>query len=316
MTIARSARWVTSSPIIGLFIILFFLLLFASLVSSAFLSVDNFQNIIRNIVVIGIISMGMTAVLIAGEVDLSVGSVMAFSAMTGVILLEGNASFPVITLTLLAGIIAGFVNGIGITLFRVPSLIMTLGMLAIARALGNLVSGGQTSYPSGLAFYSFLGRGVWFGVPISILVFAGVVLLSLYIFRVSKLGPVFYAVGANQTAAILSGVNVFKVKLFAFMFSGFCAALAGIIHSARLGQINPSMGQGFELTAIAVAVLGGASLFGGKGTVEGTLIAALIFGVLYNIFNLIGISGHIQLVFVALIIVMMAYFHGLMERRS
>ncbi|MEX1058272.1 MAG: ABC transporter permease [Natronospirillum sp.] len=316
MTVARATRWFTASPIISLIAIFLILTLIASLISPVFFSADNFQNIIRNMAVVGIIAMGMTAVLIAGEVDLSVGSVMAFAAMVGATLVDGDASTPVIAVTLLSGIFVGLVNGIGVAVFRVPSLIMTLGMLAIARALGNLVSGGQSTYPSNLAGYVFLGRGLWFGIPVAILMFAAVVLISYYVLRLSKLGPALYAVGANSKAATLSGISAIKVKLFAFVFSGFCAALAGIIQSARLGQINPAMGQGFELTAIAVAVLGGASLFGGKGTVEGTLTAALIFGVLYNMFNLIGISGHIQLVFVALIIVVMAYLHGLRERTA
>lgn len=316
MTVARATRWFSSSPIISLIAIFFLLTLVASLISPVFFTPENFQNIIRNMAVVGIIAMGMTTVLIAGEVDLSVGSAMAFTAMLGATLVDGGASAPVILVTLLAGVLVGLVNGVGVAVFRVPSLIMTLGMLAIARALGNLVSGGQSTYPNDLTGYVFLGRGLWFGIPVAILVFVGVVLISFYVLRLSKLGPALYAVGANPKAATLSGISSIKVKLFAFVFSGFCAALAGIIQSARLGQINPAMGQGFELTAIAVAVLGGASLFGGKGTVEGTLTAALIFGVLYNMFNLIGISGHIQLVFVALIIVIMAYLHGLRERTA
>lgn len=316
MTVANATRWFSSSPIISLIAIFLVLVMAASLISPAFLSADNLQNIIRNMAVVGIIAMGMTTVLIAGEVDLSVGSVMAFASMFGATLLDGGSSWPVILLTLGAGLAVGLVNGIGVAVFRVPSLIMTLGMLAIARSLGNLVSGGQSSYPSSLEGYMFLGRGTVAGIPVAILVFAGVVLITFYMLRLSKLGPALYAVGANAKAARLSGLNATKVKLMAFIFCGFCAALAGIIQSARLGQINPAMGQGFELTAIAVAVLGGASLFGGKGTVEGTLTAALIFGVLYNMFNLIGISGHIQLVFVALIIVVMAYLHGLRERAA
>lgn len=316
MTVANATRWFTSSPIISLIAIFLILSLIAGLISPAFLSVDNFQNIIRNMAVIGIIAMGMTTVLIAGEVDLSVGSVMAFSAMVGAAMMDWGASTSVIAAALAAGGLAGLVNGLGVTIFRVPSLIMTLGMLAIARSLGNIVSGGQSSYPSGLTGFMYLGRGSVMGIPVAILVFAGVVLFSYYVLRMSKLGPALYAVGANQKAAALSGISTIKVKLFAFVFSGFCAALAGILLSSRLGQINPSMGQGFELTAIAVAVLGGASLFGGKGSVEGTLTAALIFGVLYNLFNLVGISGHIQLVFVALIIIFMAYLHGLRERKS
>jgi len=314
MTVASAKRWFTSNSIISLISIFLLISLLASLISPVFFSADNFQNIIRNMAVVGIIAMGMTTVLIAGEVDLSVGSTMAFSAMVGATLMGGGASIPVIAATLTAGMLIGLVNGLGVSVFRVPSLIMTLGMLALARSLGNLVSGGQSSYPSSLTGFMFLGRGSAMGIPVAILVFAGVVVFSYYMLTLSKMGPALYAVGANQKAATLSGISAIKVKLFVFVFSGFCAALAGMVQSARLGQINPSMGQGFELTAIAVAVLGGASLFGGKGTVEGTLTAALIFGVLYNIFNLVGISGHIQLVFVALIIVAMAYLHGLRER--
>jgi len=316
MTTVSVTRWFSSSSIITLIAIFLLISLIASLISPVFFNADNFQSIVRNMTVVGIMAIGMTTVLIAGEVDLSVGSTMAFSAMVGAALMDGGASGPVIAATLAAGMLVGLVNGIGVSVFRVPSLIMTLGMLALARSLGNIISGGQSSYPSDLSGFMFLGRGSIMGMPVAILVFAGVVAFSYYMLTLSKLGPALYAVGANQKAAILSGISAIKVKLFAFVFSGFCAALAGIVLSARLGQINPSMGEGFELDAIAVAVLGGASLFGGKGTVEGTLTAALIFGVLYNIFNLVGVSGHIQLVFVALIIVVMAYLHGLGERAA
>jgi len=316
MIIANVKRFFSANPIVSLLGILVLILFIASMISPVFFGTENFQNIIRNMAVVGIVAMGMTTVLIAGEIDLSVGSTMAFSAVVGATLMEVDATLPVILATLAAGVFVGLINGLGVSVLRVPSLIMTLGMLAIGRSLGNLISGGQSSYPSNLEGFMFLGRGSIMGIPVAILVFVAVVVFSYYMLALSKLGPALYAVGANKKAATLSGISSIKVKLSAFVFSGFCAALAGIVQSARLGQINPSMGQGFELTAIAVAVLGGASLFGGKGTVLGTLTAAMIFGVLYNIFNLVGISGHIQLVFVALIIVLMAYLYGLQERTS
>ena len=294
------------------FLMLFFgLILTASLISPAFLTYDNLQNVIRAITVIGIISLGMTLVMIAGEIDLSVGSVAAFAGMAGAQFVDGDSSTIVILVTLGAGILAGLVNGIGIAIFGVSSLIMTLGTLAIARALGNVISRGQASYPTNLEFYMFLARGKILGLPVPIIIFILAVAGVWMLVRFFAFGRKLYAVGSNPVAARLSGINVRWIKVQVFTLSGLFAAIANLLQSGRLGQIDPAMGGGYELTAIAIAVLGGASLFGGRGTIEGTLIAALIIGVMNNLLNLLGISIYIQQVVVAGIIVSIVYLNGL-----
>ena len=294
-----------------------FLMLFAglfvtaSLISPAFLTFDNLQNVIRAITVIGIISLGMTLVMIVGEIDLSVGSVAAFAGMVGAQFVDSDSSSLVILITLGAGLLAGVVNGIGVAVFGVSSLIMTLGTLAIARALGNVVSRGQAAYPTNLESYMFLARGKVFGMPVPIIIFALAVAVVWALVRYFSFGRKLYAVGANLKAAGLSGINTRLVKIQVFALSGLFAGVANILQSGRLGQIDPAMGSGYELTAIAIAVLGGASLFGGRGTIEGTLIAALIIGVLNNLLNLLGISIYIQQVVVAVIIVLTVYLNNL-----
>ncbi len=287
----------------------------ASLVSPAFLTFDNLQNVIRAITVIGVISLGMTLVMIAGEIDLSVGSVAAFAGMAGAQFVDGDSSLVVIAVTLGAGLLAGLFNGIGVAVFGVSSLIMTLGTLAIARALGNVISRGQAAYPTNLDFYMFVARGKVFAVPVPIIIFLLAVFAVWAMVRFTPFGRKLYAVGSNTRAARLSGINTELVKIKVFALSGLFAGIANLLQSGRLGQIDPAMGSGYELTAIAIAVLGGASLFGGRGTIEGTLIAALIIGVLNNLLNLLGISIYIQQVVVAVIIVSIVYLNGLKAGR-
>lgn len=309
--LALRHRFRLDSPL-GLFVLFGLLVLAASLLSPNFLTVDNVTSAVRTMAVVGVIAVGMTMVLIAGEIDLSVGSVAALSAVVGAVAMDAGAgSWAVIAATLGTGLAAGLVNGLGITVVGVPSLIMTLGTLGIGRALASIISGGQSSYPSDLSAYMFMGRGEVLGLPMSILLFVVVVAVATAVFRLTALGRMFYLIGGNATAAGFSGVNERLVKLIGFVAAGFCAGLAGLIQSARLGEINPSMGQGFELTAIAIAILGGASLFGGRGSMEGTFVAALIFGVIYNLLNLLGFSGHVQQIFVACVIVAVASMHAI-----
>ncbi len=286
------------------------LVIVASFISPAFLTFDNLQNVVRAVTVIGIISLGMTLVMIAGEIDLSVGSVAGFAGIVGAQFVETGSSLLVIIVTLGAGLVAGLINGIGVAIFGVSSLIMTLGTLAIARAVGNLISSGQAAYPTNLEFYMFLARGEFIGLPVPIIIFALTVAAVWTLVKYFSFGRKLYAVGSNPRAAQLSGINGRLVKLQVFALSGLFAGIANLLQSGRLGQIDPAMGSGYELTAIAIAVLGGASLFGGRGSIEGMLIAALIIGVLNNLLNLLGVSIYIQQVVVAMIIVSIVYFNS------
>ena len=300
---------------INLLILFFILSSFAVFISPAFLDFNNIQNIIRTVMVLGIIAFGMTMVMILGEIDLSVGSIAAFSCAFGGLFVDSESSAFVIFATLSAGVFVGFLNGIGVAIIKVPSLIMTLGTMAIIRNVGYVMTNGQAAYPTKLDLYMLTARGYVGAIPTPVIIFIIVSLLSLILVRFTTIGKNFYVVGSNPTATLLSGINNNLTKIIAFSICGLCCALAGLIQSARLGQIDPHMGIGWELTVIAIAVLGGASLYGGKGTIEGTIIATLIIGVINNLLNLLGMSNHSQEVFIALIIVIMVLLHNVREKR-
>ncbi len=297
-------------------LILFIILCFcATLISPAFLDFDNIQNIIRTVMVLGIIAFGMTIVMILGEIDLSVGSIAAFSCAFGGLFVDSQSSVLVIFLTLFAGLFVGFLNGLGVAIIKVPSLIMTLGTMAIIRNIGYVMTSGQAAYPTKLEIYMASAKGYVGILPIPVIIFIIVSILSLFVVRYLTIGRSFYVVGSNPLASFLSGINNNLSKIIAFSICGLCCSIAGLIQSARLGQIDPHMGIGWELTVIAIAVLGGASLYGGKGSIEGTIIATLIIGVINNLLNLLGMSNHSQEVVIAIIIVVMVLLHNLKEKR-
>ncbi len=266
--------------------------------------------------VLGMIAFGMTIVMILGEIDLSVGSIAAFSCAFGGLFVDSGSSSLVIFLTLFAGIVVGFLNGVGVALIKVPSLIMTLGTMAIIRNVGYVMTSGQAAYPTKLEIYMASAKGYLGIIPIPVIIFIIVSILALFVVRYLTVGKSFYVVGANPIASFLSGINNNAAKIIAFTICGLCCSIAGLIQSARLGQIDPHMGIGWELTVIAIAVLGGASLYGGKGSIEGTIIATLIIGVINNLLNLLGMSNHSQEVVIAIIIVVMVLLHNLREKNK
>ena len=260
--------------------------------------------------VLGIISFGITMVMIVGEIDLSVGSIAAFSCAFGGLFVDSNSSLLVIMLTLFAGTFCGFLNGLGVTFFKVPSLIMTLGTMAIIRNAGYIMTNGQAAYPTKLNIYMASAKGYIGNIPIPVIIFILLSIIFTIIVRYSTVGKSLYVVGANNVASLLSGIQNNSAKIIAFTLCGLCCSIAGLIQSARLGQIDPHMGIGWELTVIAIAVLGGASLYGGKGSIEGTIIATLIIGVINNLLNLLGMSNHSQEVVIAFIIITMVLLHN------
>jgi len=295
---------------INLLILFFILFTFATFISPAFLDFNNIQNIIRTVMVLGIISFGITMVMIVGEIDLSVGSIAAFSCAFGGLFVDSNSSLLVIMLTLFAGTFCGFLNGLGVTFFKVPSLIMTLGTMAIIRNAGYIMTNGQAAYPTKLNIYMASAKGYIGNIPIPVIIFILLSIIFTIIVRYSTVGKSLYVVGANNVASLLSGIQNNSAKIIAFTLCGLCCSIAGLIQSARLGQIDPHMGIGWELTVIAIAVLGGASLYGGKGSIEGTIIATLIIGVINNLLNLLGMSNHSQEVVIAFIIITMVLLHN------
>lgn len=296
-------------------------IVFASL-SPAFFTSGNLIILTKQVAINAILGIGMTFVILSGGIDLSVGSIVGFCGMVagwlineGLILhLFGVSIFfniwIVCLLTLIAGILVGVVNGMLVTRLGVAPFIATLGTLYVARGAALLISDGATfanltGHESlGNTGFPVLGAGTFLGLPYPIwimVVFAGI---GAFVARKTPFGRHVYAVGGNEKAAELSGVRIKRVKLVTYMISGLCAAMVGLIISAQLVASHPATGETFELNAIAVVVLGGTSLMGGRGTITGTIIGAFVIGVLVNGMVLLGVSEFWQIVIKGTVIVL------------
>jgi erythritol transport system permease protein len=267
------------------------------------------------------LAIGMTFVIITGGIDLSVGSIVGLCAMVaGWLVLNGVDTglgytiwfntIEIVGITLLVGIGVGFINGVLITRLNVAPFIATLGTLYIARGAALLSSGGRTfpnlsgSEEFGTASFPFIGTGNVLGLPVMVWLLVVVALGAHYISRRTPLGRHIYAVGGNERGAALSGVKVNRVKMFVYMFSGFCAALVGIIIASQLQAAHPATGETFELNAIAAAVLGGTSMSGGRGRIFGTIIGAFVIGILSDGLIMMGVSSFWQTVIKGVVIVL------------
>jgi ribose transport system permease protein len=275
-----------------------------------FLNLGNLTDILRQVSEKGIIAVGMTFVILAGGIDLSVGSVLAFAAtMSAVMLMRGGYGTPETVLAVLAaGLLIGAVNALVITKGRIQSFIVTLAMMSGARGLARLVSGGsgvEIGYGAGGAPASFAVLGGKLGefVPVPALIFLATVTIAWVVLNKTRFGRYVHAVGSNETASRLSGVSVDWIKFGVFSICSLLAALAGIIHCAQLEQGNPNDGVAYELDAIAAVVIGGTTLSGGTGTVIGTLVGTLIIGIINNILGLNNVDANVQLLLKGIIII-------------
>jgi ribose/xylose/arabinose/galactoside ABC-type transport system permease subunit len=282
------------------------LIIVANLVSDRFLSVPNLLNILRQVAIVGILAVGMTFVILTAGIDLSVGAILGLSVVLFASLLEGHSMAVAIPLGLLAGVAAGLVNGIGIAYGGIPAFIMTLGMLSFARGLAFIHTGGTPIAILNENFYD-VGNGYILGLPIPALFLIATLLVSAVILVMTPFGRSIYAMGSNEDAARLSGVPVRRYKTLVYVVSGFLAALAGLVYASQLSVGTPIAGTGYELDAIAAVVVGGTSLFGGKGSVFGTFIGTLIIGILANILNLTGVDPFVQQLFKGALIVIAVY---------
>ena len=262
--------------------------------SPYFLTSENISNLLVQAAVLAIVSFGMTAVIVAGNFDLSVGSGVGLVGVVSALAMIHTGS---ITLGVLAGIGAGcgigLVNGIVVTVFRVPSFIATLAMLVMARGAALAITNGQTliDFPGGLSSFissSFLGVGLAVWIAAAVLVF------FFLLMRYSRLGVQLYAVGGNAQAARLSGLPVWRIQTLSFVLSGFAVGVAGIVLMGRLDAAQPSSGTLLELFAVAAVVIGGTSLFGGQGSVVRTVIGVILISVIQNGLTLLNVNSDIQ----------------------
>lgn len=277
-------------PLVG-FVVIFIAM---ALVNDNFLTANNLSNVARQVSINAIIAVGMTCVILTGGIDLSVGPVMALAGTVAAgLMLAGISPALSIGVALAMGALFGAGNGAFVAYAKMPPIIVTLATMGIARGLALIYTGG---YPlSGLPpEFAAIGRGEIFGlqIPIAITIIAFV--LAFILLNRTPLGRYIYAIGGNEDAAKLSGIRVSKYKVIVYTISGFTAALAGIVLTSRLMSAQPNAGIGFELDAIAAVVLGGTAIAGGRGAIVGTLIGAMMLGVLNNGLNLMGVSPYVQ----------------------
>ncbi|MCI0514423.1 ABC transporter permease [candidate division KSB1 bacterium] len=288
----------------GIFAALIFMILIISLASPHFLTSENVLSVIRNFSFVAIMAIGEMLVILTAGIDLSVGSILGLTTcLTAIGMRLGWPPVVASGLGILAGILIGFTNGILITSLNLPPFIVTLGTLSIARGLAYVITDGWPVAGFSTQFMA-LGQGTLLWIPIPIWVMVGLAGFGSAFLNLTRWGRWLYAVGGNETATHLSGVPVKRVKIMAYMISGFTAAAAGILLMARLGVAQPTGGLSYELDVIAAAVIGGASLNGGAGTITGLLIGAAIMGVLRNGLVLMSVSAFWQQVVIGVIIVL------------
>ena len=293
------------------------LLMFAalSLASDKFLTVDNSMNVLRQISINLCLSIGMTLVILSGGIDLSVGSALALSGAIAAGLLKHGIALPLLGVSLqftvlgavlagiLVGLALGWFNGIVITRFSLPPFVATLGTLSIARGLTQLWTGGFPITGLGPQF-GFIGTGHFLGLPMPVWISGVLVAMFTVVTRRTRFGRYLYAVGGNERAARLTGLNLRRIKIWVYALGGGLAGVAGLILTARLDSATPSAGFGYELDSIAAVVIGGTSLNGGRGSVPGTVLGCLIIGILNNGLVLLEVSPFWQQVIKGLVILL------------
>ena len=296
-------------------ILLIILCIILSFTSPVFFGKENLLNILRQISTLGIIALGMTLIIIAGEIDLSVGSGVAFSGCLLAYLWEhGIPPLVAFPLTLAGGGSIGVFTGIMRTKYRVPSFITTLALLTGLRGAALLITNGfsLTPFPE---WYNFFGGGYILGIPLPALLLIAVFFIMNFIMNSTTFGRSVYAVGGNAEAARLSGINVTFVKIMVFCITGVLVAISGIIVSSRIMSGTPTVEQGLELDVIAAVIIGGTSLMGGSGSIVGTLIGILFIGVVANGMILLNVPVYGQFVVRGFIILLAVWLNSIQQKK-
>jgi rhamnose transport system permease protein len=289
-----------------LVLLLLICIVLGSILSPYFLTGFNFYALTSNAMEIAIMALPMTLIIIVGEIDLSVASVLGLaSVVLGSLWQSGHPMWLAIGAALLVGAVAGLLNGALVTRLGLPSLVVTIGSLALFRGLAYVVLGDQavSSFP---ASFTNLGFGTIAGteIPWSGLIFAILAIICAIVLHFSRSGRQLYAMGNNKEAARFAGINVLRTKLILFLLSGIISALAGIILTARLSSARPDNGLGLELSVVTVVLLGGVNIFGGRGSLLGVVLAIFILAIIQNVLGLVNISGDIQSLVIGLLLIL------------
>ena len=300
-----------------LFLVVIVALVILSIQAEQFATIDNLLNQGRFLTEVSLVALIMTFVIVTGGIDLSVGSILGLSAIVlGVAWKKLGLPLPLAILVALSvGTLAGLFNGIIITRFKVPPLIATLATLALYRGLAEGISQARSirGYPE---WFFILGQGEFFGIPTQLWIVAFFTLLTGFILTYTTWGRATYAIGANETAARFSGIAVDKTKLVIYAASGFAASLAAIIFVSRVSTTRSDMGMGLELDAITAVVLGGTSIFGGKGTIVGTFFGLILIQILKNGLSLAGVKSDGTYIAIGLVLILTLLISNLFNRNS
>lgn len=292
-------------------VIIAFVIIFvaASLMTSKFLVLNNQLNILMQVSIIGIVSLGMTIVMLSGGIDLSVGSVVALVGVITVIALNATGSIFVAILTaLIIGTFAGFLNGLMVAKGKIASFIATLGMMAAARSLALYIADGSSITGEVQAFSVIANSSIWI-INFPIIIFIIMTVLVYILMHKSRFGRYVYALGSNEKATLLSGIRIDRIKIGVYSLAGLLVGAAAIIETSRLNSISSSStGMQYELDAIAAVIIGGTRMTGGRGKIIGTFFGVLILGVLNNMMNLMNVSPHLQGFVKGLIIIIAVVF--------
>lgn len=302
-----------SSASIGL--ILIFLTI--SLMTDRFLSANNLLNVARQASTNAIVAVGMTFVIITTGIDLSAGAVIALiGTITAGLIVNMGLSIPfAIVIALLVGVLIGVGKGVFISTQKIPAFIVTLALMTVLRGLAFVYTAGRPIYVDSEAF-KILGRGYFGSIPIPVIIMVIVGVIGQLLLRKSRFGRHVYAVGGNEDAARLCGININKTIIGVYAYAGLMTALAGIILASRLSTGSPNVGEGAELDAIAAVVLGGTSLMGGVGSIGGTFMGVAIIGILNNGLNLMNVSSYNQMMVKGLVILLAVWVNNLNMKKS
>lgn len=320
-----SKNTMTNNPVtryikdnIGILIGFVLLCVIIAILNPNFLTTQNLLNVLRQTSTNLYIAIAMTMIIIIGGIDLSVGSIIAVSGVvtTSLIAFEGTPVWLAVIIGLLVGMIFGFFNGFVVSNTWIPPFIVTLATMNIARGIAYVYTDGKPVRVVSDSF-NYIGSGYIGGVlPTPVLYLIVILVISAVIMNKTKLGRYMYAVGGNIQAARFSGINIKKVQLFVYTFSGLMAGFAGIVLSSRMFSGQPTAGMGAELDAIAAVVLGGTSFAGGSGRIGGTVIGALIIGVLSNGLNLLGVNSFWQYIVKGFVILIAVYADEIKKRKK
>ncbi|UOF90345.1 ABC transporter permease [Fodinisporobacter ferrooxydans] len=300
----------------GIFLVLIGMIVIMSILTPFFFTVGNLLDIVRQVSIVGITAIGATIVIITAGIDLSPGSVIGVASVSSALFAQSHEPviLPIIV-GIVVGALAGIINGVVITKGKMAPFIVTLAMMTAARGLALLVSGGEPIQALSQTF-GVIGGGYLAGIPIPIIIFLIIGVIFHIILTKTKIGKWIYAIGGNEQAAIIGGLNVDRIKIIVYSLAGLLAGVASVILTSRVGSGDPNAGLGYELDAITAAVIGGTSLTGGIGTIPGTIVGALIIGVMNNGLDLLNVPSYWQSILKGVIIALAVFIDSQRHKKK